>query len=291
MSHPELAAWFAIVLPTLEPFGQFRDIRGQVNLQCYQLVATIFALGSALARKSLAFQSHGGAALRAGLDRQHDRAVDGGAFHPRAADSLVERNRKVEADVIAIAAEELVPVDRDGDDPVARAARALLALALEAHLRPVFDPRRQFQVDGLAVGQRDALVLAGGGVGKADTQAVGDVGALLRRGRAPLLADPYATLGVSRSASEQDIKSAYRKLEKKLHPDRNKDNPKAAERFSQVTQAYDLLSDKTKRAQFDRGEIDADGNPANPFAGMGGGFGGGSGQRGFPASVKLTRRR
>ncbi|MFM5931234.1 MAG: DnaJ domain-containing protein, partial [Novosphingobium sp.] len=89
------------------------------------------------------------------------------------------------------------------------------------------------------------------------------------------MADPYAILGVARNASEKDIKSAYRKLAKELHPDRNSDNPKAAERFSEVTSAYDLLSDATKRAQFDRGEIDADGNPANPFAGMGGGYGGG----------------
>ncbi len=96
------------------------------------------------------------------------------------------------------------------------------------------------------------------------------------------MADPYATLGVSRGASEKDIKSAYRKLAKELHPDRNKDNPKAAERFSQVTQAYDLLSDADKRARFDRGEIDADGNPANPFAGMGGG-GFRSNQGGFRA--------
>src|SRR5688572_15487437 len=83
------------------------------------------------------------------------------------------------------------------------------------------------------------------------------------------MADPYATLGVAREATEKDIKSAYRKLAKELHPDRNKDNPKAAERFSDVTRAYDLLSDKDKRARFDRGEIDADGNPAMPF---GGGF-------------------
>ncbi len=88
------------------------------------------------------------------------------------------------------------------------------------------------------------------------------------------MADPYATLGVTRSASEKDIKSAYRTLAKELHPDRNKDNPKAAEKFSDVTKAYDLLSDKDKRAKFDRGEIDADGNPAMPF-GMGGGMGGG----------------
>lgn len=102
------------------------------------------------------------------------------------------------------------------------------------------------------------------------------------------MADPYSTLGITRSASEKDIKSAYRKLAKELHPDRNKDNPKAAEKFSDITKAYDLLSDKDKRAQFDRGEIDMEGNPANPFAGMGGnsrgGFSGSAGgQRGFRA--------
>jgi DnaJ-class molecular chaperone len=93
------------------------------------------------------------------------------------------------------------------------------------------------------------------------------------------MADPYATLGVARGASEADIKKAYRKLAKELHPDRNKDNPKASERFSQVTQAYDLLTDKDKRARFDRGEIDGDGNPTAPF-GFGGG-GGGAGSAGF----------
>jgi DnaJ-class molecular chaperone len=97
------------------------------------------------------------------------------------------------------------------------------------------------------------------------------------------MADPYSTLGVARSASEKEVKSAYRKLAKELHPDTNKDNPKAAERFSDVTRAYDLLSDKDKRAKFDRGEIDADGNPAMPFGmGGGGGFrGGAGGQRGY----------
>lgn len=93
----------------------------------------------------------------------------------------------------------------------------------------------------------------------------------------PNSSDPYSTLGVARGASDKDIKSAYRKLAKELHPDRNTDNPKAAERFSKVAQAYDLLSDKDKRARFDRGEIDADGNPANPFSGMNGGFNGGFG--------------
>src|ERR1700754_4233200 len=85
------------------------------------------------------------------------------------------------------------------------------------------------------------------------------------------MADLYTRLGVKKGADEADIKKAYRKLAKELHPDRNKDNPKAAERFSQVTGAYDLLSDKDKRGRFDRGEIDGDGNPASPFGG-GGGF-------------------
>ena len=87
--------------------------------------------------------------------------------------------------------------------------------------------------------------------------------------------DPYQALGIAKGANEKEIKSAYRKLAKELHPDKNKDNPKATERFSDVTRAYDLLLDKDKRAQFDRGEIDAEGNPTSPF-----GYGGGGYQRG-----------
>ena len=86
--------------------------------------------------------------------------------------------------------------------------------------------------------------------------------------------DLYQRLGVQRGASEAEIKKAYRSLAKQLHPDRNKDNPNAAKRFGEVTAAYDLLSDKDKRAQYDRGEIDEDGNPKMPFGA--GGFGGGS---------------
>ncbi|MEH6757254.1 MAG: DnaJ C-terminal domain-containing protein [Parasphingorhabdus sp.] len=87
------------------------------------------------------------------------------------------------------------------------------------------------------------------------------------------MADPYQALGVTKGASEKEIKSAYRTLAKELHPDRNKDNPKATERFSDVTKAYDLLLDKDKRAQYDRGEIDSEGNPAG--YGFGGGQSGG----------------
>ena len=90
--------------------------------------------------------------------------------------------------------------------------------------------------------------------------------------------DLYQQLGLKRGASEAEIKKAYRSLAKQLHPDRNKDNPKASERFGKVTQAYDILSDKDRRAKYDRGEIDEDGNPRMPFgAGFGGGGAGGGG--------------
>jgi len=91
--------------------------------------------------------------------------------------------------------------------------------------------------------------------------------------------DLYQRLGLKRGASEAEIKKAYRSLAKQLHPDRNKDNPNAAKRFGEITHAYDLLSDKDKRARYDRGEIDEDGNPKMPF---GGGFGGYSSGAGGP---------
>src|SRR5690348_18026829 len=100
--------------------------------------------------------------------------------------------------------------------------------------------------------------------------------------------DLYSKLGLKRGATEPEIKKAYRSLAKQLHPDRNKDNPKAAERFAEVTRAYDLLSDKNKRAQYDRGEIDEDGNPKMPFgSGFGGrpGAGGGAGMGGGTGGV------
>lgn len=80
--------------------------------------------------------------------------------------------------------------------------------------------------------------------------------------------DPYAILGVERGADDAAIRSAYRKLAKRHHPDVNPGKPEAAERFKEISVAYDLLGDKDKRARFDRGEIDAEGHevpPQRPF--------------------------
>jgi DnaJ-class molecular chaperone len=80
--------------------------------------------------------------------------------------------------------------------------------------------------------------------------------------------DPYATLGVPKTATDDEIRSAYRKLAKQYHPDLNPGKPAAEERFKAISTAYDLLSDPQKRARFDRGEIDASGQerpPERPF--------------------------
>ena len=73
--------------------------------------------------------------------------------------------------------------------------------------------------------------------------------------------DPYEVLGVPRGASAAAIKSAYRKLAKKHHPDANKNDPKSAARFSELNAANEVIGDEAKRKQFDRGEIDAEGKP------------------------------
>src|SRR5215467_315034 len=88
--------------------------------------------------------------------------------------------------------------------------------------------------------------------------------------------DPYEVLGVKNNADAAAIKSAFRKLAKKLHPDANKNDPKAAQRFAEINSAYEILGEEDKRKAFDRGEIDAEGKPKfRGFEGFGpqGGFG------------------
>jgi DnaJ-class molecular chaperone len=109
--------------------------------------------------------------------------------------------------------------------------------------------------------------------------------------------NPYDILGVPRSAGEAEIKKAFRKLAKQYHPDRNKDDPKAKDRFAELNAAYEILGDADKRAQFDRGEIDGEGKPK--YQGFGGFQGGAGGPRaedfeaafGFGGAGPFTSRR
>jgi DnaJ-class molecular chaperone len=93
--------------------------------------------------------------------------------------------------------------------------------------------------------------------------------------------DPYEILGVQKNATPAAVKSAFRRLAKKLHPDANKTDKTAATRFSELNAAYEIIGDEQKRKAFDRGEIDAEGKPR--FQGFsGGGFPGGGAGRGRP---------
>ncbi len=102
--------------------------------------------------------------------------------------------------------------------------------------------------------------------------------------------DPYDVLGVAKDASQKDIKSAFRRLAKKYHPDQNPDDPKAQERFSEANQAYEILGDEKQRKAFDRGEIDATGKQRFQDFGQGfGGAGGGGGGDPFAGFRRSSR--
>src|SRR2546423_6587131 len=106
--------------------------------------------------------------------------------------------------------------------------------------------------------------------------------------------DPYDILGVSKNASAAEIKGAFRKLAKKLHPDANKHDPRAASRFAELNAAYEILGEDKKRKAFDRGEIDAEGKPRfqgfEGFGGRGPGFGRGGNFETFSWGTDGVRR-
>jgi len=99
--------------------------------------------------------------------------------------------------------------------------------------------------------------------------------------------DPYSVLDVPKSASEGEIKAAYRKLAKKMHPDVNPGDKDVEAKFKEISAAYNLLSDKEKKGKYDRGEINADGSPRydsafhRAYSQSGAGAGGGGGAGGF----------
>src|SRR3954453_12597886 len=98
---------------------------------------------------------------------------------------------------------------------------------------------------------------------------------MIASGEERSMRDPYQILGVPRTASEAEIKKAYSKLAKAHHPDRNANDPKAKDKFAEANSAYEILGDAAKRAQFDRGEIDAEGKPRfQGFEGFSGSHGG-----------------
>src|SRR5487761_1463211 len=100
--------------------------------------------------------------------------------------------------------------------------------------------------------------------------------------------DPYSVLDVARTASDEDIKRAYRKLAKKLHPDLNPGKRAIEQQFKEVTAAYELLSDREKRGRYDRGEIGPDGSERmQGFRHAGAGFGRGAG---FAGSGRAGQR-
>ncbi len=100
-----------------------------------------------------------------------------------------------------------------------------------------------------------------------------------------MMRNPYDVLGVSKGAGADEVKKAFRKLAKKYHPDQNKNDPKAQEKFAEINAAYEIVGDPDKRGQFDRGEIGADGKPRG-FEGFGAGGPGGFRRQAGPGGAE-----
>ena len=107
----------------------------------------------------------------------------------------------------------------------------------------------------------------------------------LRRNGLVDMRNPYDVLGVAKTASADEVKKAFRKLAKKYHPDQNKNDPKAQEKFAEVNSAYEVVGDPEKRGQFDRGEIGVDGKPRG-FEGFGAGGPGGFRRQAGPGGAE-----
>ena len=102
--------------------------------------------------------------------------------------------------------------------------------------------------------------------------------------------NPYTVLGVAKGADADEIKSAFRKLAKKFHPDQNPEDPKAKEHFAEANQAYEILGDREKRRQFDIGMIDNAGKPRHSgFEGFGGARGGRQTRSSFSGGDEMLR--
>ncbi|MBR6355256.1 MAG: DnaJ domain-containing protein [Alphaproteobacteria bacterium] len=100
--------------------------------------------------------------------------------------------------------------------------------------------------------------------------------------------DLYQVLGVTKAATEAEIKSAYRKLARQYHPDLNKDDKSAAEKFKEISNAYDIIGNPEKRTKYDRGEIDDEGKPTGYGAGFDAGSGGFGGANPFGRGFRRT---
>src|SRR6185312_586205 len=170
-------AGVATALPGFGELLQLGVVGRNVDFDGHQLVAAFPVLGCKAATLEAQHPPRRGT-LGNG---HHDRAFGRRDLHLRAERALLERHRKIEPDVVALAGIEAMGSNLDGDDGVAAAARPFLTLAAEADSGSVLQPLRKFQIDRLAVGEGDTLRLQRHRILERHLQPIGDVGALLWR--------------------------------------------------------------------------------------------------------------